>query len=97
MIFIRMQRRMIDGRMEAIPVSERYLASIQPLKPQELLIKPQADRAWSWYMIHSLVNLELRVNDRFESNGQKYKIMGKSNYSQYGYFYQECISDTYEN
>jgi len=84
---------MIDGFVQVTPVEEKYLASIQPLKPQELLVKPQGERAWAWYMIHSLVNIPLKVGDRFESNGVKYKIMGKSNYSQYGYYYQECIED----
>ena len=91
--FVRMQKRIIDGFVKSIPVTEKYLASIQPLKPKDLVIKPQGERAWSWYMIHSLVNLELKLGDQFESGGAKYKIMGRSNYSQFGYFYQECIED----
>lgn len=94
LVFERMQRTMVDGRMQAVPLTIPSLASIQPLKPQELAIKPTGDRAWSWYMIHSLTNLELKVNDRFVVQGQAYKNMAKAKWNQYGYFYYEVIEDT---
>lgn len=93
-VFEKMQRTMVDGRMQSVPVKVASLASIQPLKPRDLAIKPTGDRAWSWYMIHSLTNLELKVNDRFIIQGQAYKNMAKAKWVQYGYFYYECIEDT---
>lgn len=93
MIFEKMQRSMVDGRMQEIPIQFSALACKQPLSPQLLKVKPTGDRAWSWYMIHSLTDLELKPNDRIKIQGQPFKVMNKSNFKEYGYFYYEIIED----
>lgn len=97
MIFEKMQRSMVDGRMQSIPIKFQTMASLQPLSPKQLKLKPEGNRAWSWYMIHSLTDLELKVNDRFSFNGKKFKAMGKESWNQYGYFYYECIEDVQDD
>jgi hypothetical protein len=94
MVFEKMQRRMVDGRMQEVPFKIPSLAAFQPYTPQQIKELPTGYRAWSWYLVHTLTSLELAVNDRFIVNGQKYKNMAKANWSSYGYFEYRCIEDT---
>lgn len=83
-----------DGRVQNIPLKIKTQASVQPFKSTMLKIKPEADRAWSWWWIHSLTNLEVAVNDRIVYKGIKLKVMEKSSFNDYGYFEYHCIEDT---
>lgn len=64
-----------------------------PLKPQELLIKPEGQRSWRWEHIFALTTLELNIDDIIIFDSRKYRVMSKSDYSEYGYIdYQICES-----
>ncbi len=92
-----MQRTLVEGRMQAIPIKVQTQASKQPFTAQMLKVKPEGDRAWSWYWIHSLINLEVQINDRIRFNGMAFKIMEKLNYREYGYFEYHAILDVQGN
>lgn len=57
----------------------------QPFSSEELALKPEGARSWVWYTIHCLPDLVLNTNDLIQIDGQKYVVMAKSNYSEYGY------------
>lgn len=93
MVFEKMQTTMVEGRSQSIPIQIKAMASKQPLTAQELKVKPTGDRAWNWFMIHSLTDLELKPNERIKIAGDPYKVMNKKNFKEYGYFYYEIIQD----
>jgi hypothetical protein len=96
MVFEKMQRSMVEGRMQAVPFKIESMAALQPFQPQQIKELPTGYRAWSWYLLHTLTDLELAVNDRFVVGGKKFKNMAKANWSSFGYYEYRIISDTEE-
>lgn len=67
---------------------------ICPLKEQRIASKPEGQRAWIWKMMHCLPNLQLNLNDIIIDKDQvKYRVLGRSDYSQAGYMYYELVQD----
>lgn len=65
----------------------------QVFTARQLMLKPEGQRAWSWYMIHTQTDLVLKVDDVFEYKGKQYRVMLKKNYSLYGYFEYDVVQD----
>lgn len=66
---------------------------IQPFKPQNLEIKSVGERDWSWYMLHSDINLALSTDDVVIYLGKQYRVMEKLDYTPYGYLEYHLILD----
>lgn len=66
---------------------------IQPLNPRQLILKPEGQRAWSWYQLHAQTGVALKVDDCIEYQGRQYRVMAKTNYVLYGYDLYELVTD----
>lgn len=66
---------------------------IQPLKPEEIKVKEEAQWSWDWYWFHTLQDVQLKTNDRVFYKGVEYKIMAVKDYSDYGHIEYHCIKD----
>jgi hypothetical protein len=66
---------------------------IQPLRPEEIKVKEEAQWSWDWYWFHTLQNVQLTTNDRVFYKGIEYKIMAVKDYSDYGHIEYHCIKD----
>lgn len=73
------------------PISFRGV--IQPLMPRQLFLKPEGQRAWTWFMLHSDPSLELQVDDVVSYLGKQTRVMARKNYKIYGYIYYELVQD----
>lgn len=58
---------------------------VQPLTDRKLLLKPEGQRAWSWFMLHSDPSLKLDVDDVVYFLGVQTRIMSLKDYRLYGY------------
>lgn len=76
--------RWVEGLETLVPIE----VNIQPMKEEELLILPEADRARQWYKVYS--DSEIRADkqgvggysaDEFEFEGDRYKVMKVRHYS----------------
>lgn len=65
----------------------------QPLTGKQLLIKPEGQRAWSWWQLHAETDLVLDVDEIVEHNGEKYRVMSQKDYGLYGYVEYELVKD----
>lgn len=71
-----------------------FAGVIQPLKAEEIALKPEGQRSFEWLQIHCLDrSLNLETNDRIVYNGQKYKVMAKKDYSLNNYIEYHAIQD----
>ena len=70
---------------------------IQPLRPEEIKVKEEAQWSWDWYWFHTLQNVNLTTNDRVFYKGVEYKIMAVKDYSDYGHIEYHCIKDWQNN
>lgn len=87
------QKRQIDGLTREIPVPKESQGVIQPLSAQEVAIKPEGQRTWKWYMLHCLPDLILKPDDTVTYRNEKYRVMGKEDFSDFGFLYYELCQD----
>ena len=58
----------------------------QPLKDEQLELKPEGQRAWEWIWIHTKASeLNLETADKVIFNSKQYKVMNKKDYSLNGF------------
>ncbi len=65
----------------------------QPLTGRKLDMKPEGQRDWDWYMLHSDIALNLKIDDIIIYLNIQYRVIAKKDYSLYKYQYYELISD----
>ena len=54
---------------------------IQPLKAEQINIKPLETRSWKWFMIHTRAEIAINTNDKkLHPEIKKYNLMGRVNY-----------------
>jgi hypothetical protein len=66
---------------------------MQPFTAQRLSILPEGQRAWRWFTVYALKNLDLAPDDVVKIRGLKYRIMEKTDWHEYGYFKYDAIED----
>lgn len=62
-------------------VDTQFMGVWQPLTGRELMMKPEGQRAWSWWLLHSELALDLKVDDIVIYLTKQYRVMAKKNYS----------------
>lgn len=75
------------------PIDYKFRGVIQPFTPRQLLLKPEGERAWTWFTLHSDVSLILQVDDVVTYLGKQTRVMGRKDYSLYGYVEYELVQD----
>lgn len=69
------------------------LGVIQPLTGKQLLLKPEGQRAWSWFQLHIDTSLLVDVDEIIIHLGTQYRVMAQKDYSLYGYMEYELVTD----
>ena len=83
----------MDGYTQEIPVFHHTKAVKVPLKPQELLVKPEGERHWKWYDIFTIPNFIAHVDDVILFGVGRYRIMEREDYREYGFIRYGIIED----
>lgn len=85
----------VSKSIENAEVVESYLTycvlgTKQPLSPQKMAIKPEGQRSWKWYQLHLTATVSIQIDDIIRFGGEdEYRVMAKSDFSEYGYIYYE--------
>lgn len=58
---------------------------LQPLPPQRLDIMKEGQREWIWKCLHTLPNVNLKVDDIVEIKQVIYRVVEKYDCTEYGY------------
>lgn len=93
MIFTVVTKIVVGGEVVETGTPINFRGVIQPLSNRDLLIKPEGERAWTWYMLHADPSLALNVDDVVNYLGQQTRVMARKDYRLYGYIYYELIQD----
>lgn len=64
---------------------------LQQFSTQQLMTKPEGQRSYQWWMLHTLENIELQTSDHIKIDGLSYKVMQKNHYLRNGYFEYHII------
>lgn len=71
-----------------------FQGTIQPLSPEQIQLKPEAQRSFQWLQIHCKTGSQaLNTNDRISYSGKKYKVMTKLDYSLNGFIEYHAVED----
>jgi len=65
----------------------------QPLQMRQLQLKPEGQRAWSWFWLHADPTLNLEVDNVILYTGVQYRVMAKKDYRLNGYVEYELVQD----
>ena len=79
--FIKIETSIIDFEAVQTEMQIKFKGIIQPLKPQEIELKPEEQRSWNWIQVHCSANIKLKINDKLVYNSKKYKVMAFKDYS----------------
>lgn len=74
-------------------VSVSFQGVWQPLKERDLQLKPEGQRAWSWYWLHADPSLNLEVDSVVTYLDVQYRVMAKKDYRLNGYVEYQLIED----
>lgn len=71
----------------------RTKAVRQAFTAQQLILRPEGERAWRWYTIHMLPDIVLKTDDVIILHGLRMRIMEKLDYLEYGFAEYHAIED----
>lgn len=95
--FIKIKDQIVDGVVVPTRTSVFFKGVVQPFSPRKLYLKPEGQRSWTWLQVHAAVSpgqkIALIPNDKIEWNGDLYKVMNQTDYSQNGYIEYEIVKD----
>lgn len=75
------------------PVSITFQGVIQPLNKRQLMLKPEGERAWTWFTLHAEPQLTLQVDDVVDYLGKQTRVMARANFVLYGFVEYELVQD----
>lgn len=91
--FIFVTKSIVDGEVVEVETADSFFGVVQNLDSKQLQIKPEAQRAWGWKMIHSLPSLTLNVDDIIIYDSIRYRVMNVRDYNEYGYMEYHIVED----
>ena len=101
---VKVVQSVVDGDLVTTETQINFKGVWQPLRDEQLELKPEGQRSWEWIWIHAVASqLNLETADKVIFNNKRYKVMQKKDYGLNSFVeYQLCrdydetetISDT---
>ena len=93
MVFTPVQKT-VSG-FEVIEVGDpiNFRGTIQPFTERQLMLLPEGQRAWTWFLLHSDPSLTLNVDDVVTWRGKQTRIMGRKDFQLYGFVEYRIVQD----
>lgn len=95
LLLVTITQQIIDGLVQDTAQQIPFRGVVQPLSPKQIALKPEGQRGWAWLQIHIKADspVKLNVNDRLMYNCEKYKVMGRLDYSANNFVELHCVQD----
>jgi len=93
LVFSLITKRLVDFEETEGSKDIQFRGSVQPLSAQKLLIKPEGQRAWIWKLLYAEPDLKLKMDDVGILDGVRYRVMERTDYSEYGYVEYHLVND----
>jgi hypothetical protein len=89
---IKIIQDVINGELAYTEIRYNFKGVWQPLRDEQLELKPEAVRSWEWIWIHAKSSeLNLETGDKVYFNSKFFKVSAKKDYGLNGYVeYQLC-------
>jgi hypothetical protein len=82
-----------DGELVYSEIRYNFMGVWQPLRTEQLLLKPEGERSWTWIQLHvkSNADVALETADKVIFRNELFKVIEKKDYTLNGYIeYQLC-------
>ena len=91
--FVRIIKEEVDYQVveKLIPVTAKGVW--QPLNSRELAVKPEGQRSWRWQKLLCTPAIALHPDDIVVADKIRYRVMGKLDWSENGYFEYHLTQD----
>lgn len=66
---------------------------MQPLSERRLALKPEGQRAWSWFLVNADLATVVNVDDVVIWFGKQTRVMARKDFGLYGYSQYELVQD----
>ena len=90
---IKVTQSIIDGDAVFNEQITNFMGVIQPLRSEDLAMKPEGQRSWKYYWIHTNSNLPFQTADKIIFKDKRYKITDIKDYGLNGFRELEVILD----
>jgi len=87
------EKQLVNGYIQEVVVTKKTLAVKQAFSPKQLMMKPEGQRDWNWFKIHTLSNIKLQPDSVFILGKTRYRIMSLFDYPEYGYIEYDVRED----
>lgn len=67
--------------------------TLQPMMARKIMLKSEGQRAWNWFTLHTVSDIQLKVDDRVIRKGVPYRVMGSWGWEDNGFFKYELVQD----
>lgn len=93
MQFTKLVKNVVGFQVEEIPDPINFRGTIQPFTERQIFLKPEGQRAWTWFLLHSDPVLTLNVDDVVLWKGKQTRVMARRDYKLYGYVEYHLVQD----
>lgn len=76
---------------DSLPIE--FWATLQPFTPRQLMLKPEGQRAWTWFTLHAEPGVVLKVDDVVQYLDKQFRVMAQTDFRLYGYVLFELVQD----
>lgn len=92
--FVVRTQQVVDALVTSVDKNVTFRGTLQPLNPKAIMLKPEGQRAWTWFQLHcQSPGARFNVNDQVIYDGRKFKVMAENDYSLNGYFEYHLVQD----
>ena len=84
----------VNGFIQNDEKEVKFRGTVQPLKAQEIQLKPEGQRSFEWLQIHARAgDMNLNTNDRIRYFGRLFKVMALNDYTPNGFIEYHAVKD----
>ena len=95
---VRVTQDVVDGELSTTEQEFKFMGVYQPLRDEQLELKPEGQRSWEWIWIHARASeLNLETADKVKFNGRRYKVMEKKDYGLNSFVEYHLVRDYEED
>lgn len=93
MVFTRVSKIVEGFQVVETPTPINFRGVLQPFNTRQLVLKPEGERAWTWFTLHADPSLTLQVDDVVTYLGKQTRVASRKDFVLYGYVEYEIIQD----
>lgn len=93
MVFTRVVKTTVGFQLVETPTNINFIGVIQPFTPRQLMLKPEGERAWTWFTLHAQPVLTLNVDEVVTWLGKQTRVASRKDHALYGFIEYELVQD----